>query len=149
MANPFNRKFTEFAQKLSVAGTQHKTENLAETASEVYADKPFTIEFSGIYTVAKVGQSVTQVVTFCATAALGVFALSHIIPMAWGIYIAVPIALLFAFGVEKIKRSTLSTAAKYYLKYKELGAVGAVAGLVMCVRIAAALYGAKELPGGM
>ena len=100
-----------------------------------------------MYKVAQVGQSLAQVVTYATTAALGVFALQHVIPLSWGIYIAVPLGILFAFGVEKVKRSTLAIAAKHFLKYKQFGFVGVVAVLVMLVSIAAALYGAKELPG--
>ena len=65
------------------------------------------------------------------------FALQHVIPLSWGSYVAVPLALFFAYGVERVKRSTIAIASKHLLKYKTFGFVG----------IAAALYGAKELPG--
>jgi hypothetical protein len=147
MSNPFERKFTQFASKIAHLGAKNEAESLNSKAGEIFRDKPFTEEFRGVFKVANVGQTVSQVVTFCATGALGVFALSHIIPSGLGIYLAIPVAVLFAFGVEKIKRSTLATSAKYYLKYDgQLGAVGAVAVAVMCVSIGAALYGAKELP---
>lgn len=145
--NPFERKFREFAQNLNKKSAEGHSEAVAGKSAEVFSDVPFTVEFSGVYKVAQVGQSVAQVVTFLTTAALGVFALQHVIPLSWGIYIAVPLALLFAFGVEKVKRSTLAIAAKHLLKYKEIGFVGVVAVLTLCVSIAAALYGAKELPG--
>lgn len=147
MANPFERKFSAFSANLQNKTNTTKGETLTQRAGDVFADKPFTVEFRSIYNVAQVGQSLTQVVTFLTTAALGVFALTHIIPTSWGIYIAVPLGVAFAFGVEKVKRITLQIAAKYYLKYKQMGAAGAVALLVMCVSIGAALYGAKELPG--
>lgn len=149
MSNPFTHKFTAFSANLGEKNAAHTAQTVTTKSGEVFADKPFTIEYKGIYTTAKVGQSVAQIVTYLTTAALGVFALTHIIPLWWGIYIAIPLGLLFAFGVEKIKRSTLAIAAKHYLKYGEFGAVGAVALLVMCVSIAAALYGAKELPAVM
>lgn len=145
--NPFEHKFTVFSANLSEKNAAHTKETISTQSGEVFADKPFSIEYKGIYNVTKVGQSVAQVVTFLTTAALAVFALTHIVPLAWGIYIAVPLALLFAYGVEKIKRSTLAIAAKHYLKYGQFGAVGIFAMLVMCVSIAAALYGARELPG--
>lgn len=145
--NPFERKFREFAQNLSKKNAEGNADVIASKSGEVFADKPFSIEFSGVYKVSQVGQSVAQVVTFLTTAALGVFALTHIVPLSWGIYIAVPLGLLFAFGVENVKRSTLAIAAKHFLKYKQFGFVGVAALLVMCVSIAAALYGAKELPG--
>jgi hypothetical protein len=147
MSNPFEHKFTVFSANLSEKNAAHTKETISTKSGEVFADKPFSIEYKGIYNVTKVGQSVAQVVTFLTTAALGVFALTHIVPLSWGIYIAVPLALLFAYGIEKIKRSTLAIAAKHYLKYGQFGAVGIVAVMVMCVSIAAALYGAKELPG--
>lgn len=147
MSNPFEGKFKAFTANLSAKNNAQHAKDVAAKSTEVFQDKPFSVEFKTVYRVALVGQSLTQVVTYTTTAALGVFALVHIIPLWWGIYIAVPIALLFAFGVEKVKRSTLAIASKHLLKYKTFGFVGIVAGLVMCVSIAAALYGAKELPG--
>lgn len=145
--NPFERKFREFAQTLTTKNAQGHADQVASISGDVFKDKPFTEEFKTVYAVAQWGQSVAQVVTFLTTAALGVFALTHIIPLWWGIYVAVPLGLLFAFGVEKVKRSTLAIASKHLLKYKTFGFVGFVALLTLCVSIAAALYGAKELPG--
>jgi hypothetical protein len=147
--NPFERKFREFAENLGAKNAQGHAEHIAATSSDTFRDKPFTDEFSGVYKIAHWGQGLAQVVTYATTAGLGVFALQHIIPAAWGIYIAVPLALLFAWGIETVKRSTLAIASKHLLKYKTFGFVGIVAALVMCVSIAAALYGAKELPGVM
>lgn len=145
--NPFERKFNEFAQTLGAKNAQGHAEHIAATSSATFRDKPFTEEYQGIYKISLWGQSLAQVVTYATTAGLGVFALQHIIPVSWSIYVAVPLALLFAFGVERVKRSTLAIASKHLLKYKTFGFVGIVAALVMCVSIAAALYGAKELPG--
>lgn len=147
MGNPFEGKFKAFASTLSAKNAQDHATATATHSSEVFRDKPFSEEYRTLYQVAIVGQSVSQVVTFCTTASLGVFALTHIIPLWWGIYFAVPIGTAFAFGVERVKRSTLAIASKHLLKYKTFGFVGIVAVLVMCVSIAAALYGAKELPG--
>lgn len=147
--NPFQHKFTEFTQTLSEKNAQHLKQDVTTKSGDIFQDKPYSVEFKGLYNVARVGQSLTQVVTFLTTAALGVFALSHVVPASWGVYLALPIAILFAFGVEKTKRATMAIAAKYWLKYKQFGGVGFVALLVMCVSIAAALYGAKELPGVM
>jgi len=145
--NPFERKFREFAQNLTKKNTDGHADVIATRSGEVFKDKPFTTEYAGVYKIAQVGQSVAQVVTFLTTAALGVFALQHVIPLSWGIYIAVPLGLFFAFGVENVKRSTLAIAAKHFLKYKEFGFVGVVAILALLVSIGAALYGALELPG--
>jgi hypothetical protein len=145
--NPFERKFREFAQNLTKKNAEGHADVIGTKSGEVFKDKPFTEEYAGVYKISQVGQSLAQVVTFTTTAALGVFALQHVIPLAWGIYIAIPLGLLFAFGIEKVKRSTLAIAAKHWLKYKTFGFVGIVAVLTLCVSIAAALYGAKELPG--
>ena len=147
--NPFERKFKEFAQNLTTKNAQGHAEMVATKSGEVFADKPFCDEFKTVYTIAKWGQSIAQVVTFLTTAALGVFALTHIIPLWWGIYIAVPLGLIFSFGMEKVKRSTLAIASKHLLKYKTFGFVGFVALLTLCVSIFAALKGAQELPGVM
>ena len=145
--NPFERKFKEFAQTLSTKNAQGHADHVAAASTDTFRDKPFTEEFQGVYKISLWGQSLAQVVTYATTAGLGVFALQHVIPLSWGIYIAVPLALLFAYGVERVKRSTLAIASKHLLKYKTFGFVGIVAAVVMCVSIAAALYGAKELPG--
>lgn len=145
--NPFERKFSAFAQNLGKKNAQGHAEQIAAASSDTFRDKPFTEEYQGIYKITLWGQSLAQVVTYATTAGLGVFALQHIIPLSWGIYVAVPLALLFAYGVERVKRSTLAIASKHLLKYKTFGLVGIVAALVMCISIAAALYGAKELPG--
>lgn len=145
--NPFERKFKAFAQTLGAKNAQGHADHVAATSSDTFRDKPFTEEFQGVYKISLWGQSLAQVVTYATTAGLGVFALQHIIPVSWGIYVAVPLALFFAYGVERMKRSTLAIASKHLLKYKTFGFVGIVAALVMCVSIAAALYGAKELPG--
>jgi hypothetical protein len=145
--NPFERKFNEFAQTLGAKNAQGHAEHVAAASTDTFRDKPFTEEFQGVYKISLWGQSLAQVVTYATTAGLGVFALQHIIIASWGIFVAVPLALLFAYGVERVKRSTLAIASKHLLKYKTFGFVGIVAALVMCVSIAAALYGAKELPG--
>lgn len=145
--NPFERKFKEFAQNLTAKNAEGNAAHIAAKSGEVFADKPFSVEFHTVYKVAQWGQSFAQIVTYCTTAALGVFALTHIIPLWWGVWVAVPLGLLFAFGVEKVKRSTLAIASKHLLKYKTFGFVGFVALLTLCVSIFAALYGAKELPG--
>ena len=147
MANPFDGKFTAFTANLTAKNSEQHAQNVGAKSAEIFKDKPFSEEYKTVYLVTQVGQSLSQIVTYTTTAALGVFALTHIIPLWWGVYVAIPIALLFAFGVEKIKRSTLAIASKHLLKYKTVGFVGVAAGLVMCVSIAAALYGAKELPG--
>lgn len=145
--NPFERKFKEFAQNLTAKNAEGNAAHIAAKSGDIFADKPFTQEFHTVYKVAQWGQTVAQVVTYCTSAALGVFALTHIIPLWWGVWVAVPLGLLFAFGVEKTKRVTLAIASKHLLKYKTFGFVGFVALLTLCVSIAAALYGAKELPG--
>jgi|GEM_PF-3406106 len=145
--NPFERKFKEFAQNLGKQNAEGHATHIAAKSSDTFRDKPFTEEFSTVYKISLWGTGAAQVVTFATTAGLGVFALEHVVPLWWGIYIAVPLGILFAFGVEKIKRSTLAIAAKHFLKYKTFGFVGIVAAIVMCISIAAALYGAKELPG--
>jgi hypothetical protein len=145
--NPFEANFRTFSENLTKKNADGKNEHIAAKSGEVFKDKPFTDEYHGIYQIAQWGQYLAQIVTFATTAALGVFALTHIVPLWWGIYIAVPLGLLFAFGVEKVKRSTLAIASKHLLKYKTFGFVGFVALATLCVSIAAALYGAKELPG--
>lgn len=147
MSNPFNAQFTAFSAKQSAKNAHSDSQAIVKKSGQVFEDKPFSIEYRGIYRTAVIGQSVSQIITYLTTAALGIFGLVHVIPLAWGIYVAVPLALLFAFGIEKLKRSTLAIAAKHFLKYRTFGAVGLVAILTLFVSIAAALYGAKELPG--
>lgn len=147
MSNPFERKFRAFSAQLSKTNATDHADVVGSKSAEVYADKPFTVEYATLYRVALVGQTLSQIITFCTTAGLGIFALEHIIPLWWGVFVAVPLGIAFAFGVEKVKRSTLSIASKHLLKYKSFGFVGIVAALTLLVSIGAALYGAKELPG--
>ncbi len=147
MSNPFDSKFTAFSANLSAKNAESHAANVAAKSGEVFEDKPFSVEYRTVYRVAQVGQSFSQIITFTTTAALGVFATMHVVPLWWGVWVAVPLGLLFAFGVERVKRLTLAIASKHLLKYKTFGGVGVVACLVMCVSIAAALLGAKELPG--
>ena len=146
MSNPFDSKFTAFSANLSAKNAESHAANVAAKSGEVFEDKPFSVEYKTVYNVAQVGQSFSQLITFTTTAALGVFATMHVVPLAWGVWLAVPLGLLFAFGVERVKRLTLAIASKHLLKYKTFGGVGVVACLVMCVSIAAALLGARELP---
>jgi len=65
------------------------------------------------------------------------FALQHVIPSGRGIYVAVPLALLFAYGVESLKRSTLAIASKHLIEVTGLlSFVGIVAALVIPRRVA-------------
>lgn len=146
MSNPFDGKFKAFSANLSAKNAQSHAVEVAAKSGEVFEDKPFSVEYKTVYRVAQVGQSFSQFITFTTTAALGVFATMHVVPLWWGVWLAVPLGLLFAFGVERVKRLTLAIASKHLLKYKTFGGVGVVACLVMCVSIAAALLGAKELP---
>ena len=146
MSNPFDGKFTAFSSKLTAKNAESHAATVAAKSGEVFEDKPFSVEYRTVYRVAQVGQSFSQVITFTTTAALGVFATMHVVPLWWGVWVAVPLGLLFAFGVERVKRLTLAIASKHLLKYKTFGGVGVAACLVMCVSIAAALLGAKELP---
>lgn len=147
MSNPFDGKFTAFSAVLSAKNAESHAANVAAKSGEVFEDKPFSVEYRTVYQVAQVGQSFSQLITFTTTAALGVFATMHVVPLWWGVWLAVPLGLLFAFGVERVKRLTLAIASKHLLKYKSFGGVGVVACLVMCVSIVAALLGANELPG--
>ena len=147
MSNPFEAQFRAFSQSLTAKNAEGNAEHIAAKSSEVFADKPFTEEFSTVYKIAQWGQSVAQIVTFCTTGALGAVAFQHVVPTTWGIYIAVPLGLLFAFGAEKAKRSTLAISSKHILKYRTFGLVGFMAALAMCISIAAALLGSTELPG--
>ena len=145
--NPFQQRYERFTQALNKNYSGNHADHIQSKSGAIFQDKPFTDEYKTIYGIAGWGQTIAQVVTFATTAGLGVFALQHIIPADWGLYVALPIALLFAAGVEAVKRSTLAIAAKHLLKYKSFGFAGIASALVMCVSIAAALYGAKELPG--
>ncbi|MCY7330227.1 MAG: hypothetical protein LH618_16875, partial [Saprospiraceae bacterium] len=71
MSNPFEGKFKQFATKLGAQTAQEQTAATSTHSGEVFRDKPFSEEYKGLYTVAKIGQVFAQVVTFCTTAALG------------------------------------------------------------------------------
>jgi len=144
--NPFQRKFTQWSESLTKKNDAGHAEAAHGEAAAIFEDQPFTKEYRRVYGVAKAGRTLAQVVTFLTTAGLGLFALNHLITADWGQYITVPIALLFAVGIESVKRGTLSIAAKHLLKYKTFGATGVFAVLTLCVSVLFAIWGAKELP---
>jgi hypothetical protein len=144
--NPFEREFKAFASTLTTKNNAGHVEAVAGKAGEVFKDKPFSVEYRTLYTVSKIAQGAAQVVTFLTTAGLGAWALEQVIVASWGVFVAVPLGILFACLVELVKRSTLAIAAKHLFKYKSFGGVSVVALAVMLVSIGAALLGAKELP---
>lgn len=139
MSNPFERKFTELFANMNALA-------LNDRALNVFKDKPFTQEYESIYKLSRTTQVVSQIVTFLTTMSICVFALKHIVPNDYGIYISVPIAILFAYFVERIKQYSLNLSAKYHLKYRKIGVIGIVTICVMSVSVLLSLYGATELP---
>lgn len=147
MANPFERKFREFSAGLTAETTADKTAETATQAQDVYKDKPFSLEYRPLFVVARVGRALAQVVTFTATAGIAAFVVLQVAPPgAIGYYIAVPVALLFALGVEQVKWRALAIGAKQVLKYRTLGVAGLVAVLGVSVSVFLAIVGARELP---
>jgi hypothetical protein len=148
MANPFEGKFKAFSASLTAQTTAANVATTAQEANAVFQDKPFSVEYRPLYSLARVGRALAQVVTYMATAGIGMFVLLQVAPTGVvGYVIAVPLALLFAYGVEAVKWRSLAIAAKQVLKYKTLGAAGIVAALAVCVSVVFALFGASELPG--
>lgn len=147
MANPFERKFREFSAGLTAETTADKAAQTAAQAQEVYKDKPFSHEYRPLFVVARIGRALAQVVTFIATAGIAAFVVLQVAPPGpIGYYIAVPVALLFALGVEQVKWRALAIAAKQVFKYRTLGVAGLVAVLGVCVSVFLAIVGARELP---
>ena len=148
MANPFEGKFKAFSASLTAQTTAANVATTAQEANAVFQDKPFSVEYRPLFVVARVGRALAQVVTYMATAGIGMFVLLQVAPTGVvGYVLAVPLALLFAYGVEAVKWRSLAIAAKQVLKYKTLGAAGIVAALAVCVSVVFALFGASELPG--
>jgi len=145
--NIFERKFNAWRETLNKKNNAGHSEAAHTEAAGIFEDKPYSTEYRRVYHITKAGQILAQVVTFSTTAGLGAFALEHVILADWGRYITVPLALLFAAGIEAVKRSTLAISAKHLLKYKTFGAVGIFAVFTLCVSVLFALWGAKELPG--
>jgi hypothetical protein len=143
--NIFQQKYNEFAKQQSEKTTQQAKNSHASTAADIYEDKPFSVEYNGLFTVAKVAQSFAQIITLISTAALVVFAVGYLLPGA-GLYAAIPVGLLFAFLVEVLKRKILAIAAKSIIKYKTFGGIGFAGFFVLLVSVAAALVGSYELP---
>lgn len=144
--NPFEGKFREFSKSLKEKSNSGHADAIGAKADDVYQDKPFTMEYRRIYGISTAGKNVSQIVTFATTAGFGYFALRHLITADWGAYFAGALAILFAAGVEAVKRGTLRIAAKHGLKYRTFGFAGLVAAGTLTVSIVFALIGAKELP---
>jgi hypothetical protein len=144
--NIFQQKYNDFTKAHTENSVQAATSTHAEKAAQIFADKPFSVEYAGLYTVAQVGQSIAQVVTLLSTAALVAFAIGHLLPTS-GLFFALPVGIVVAFGVEVLKRKILAITAKNVIKYRQFGAVGFAALAAMLISIAAALLGSYELPG--
>ena len=143
--NIFQRRYDEFTRAHTESSTQAATTSHADKAAQIFQDKPFSVEYAGLFTVAQVGQSIAQVVTLLSTAALVAFAIGHLLPTA-GLFFALPVGIVVAFGVEVLKRKILSITAKNVIKYREFGAVGFAALAAMLISVAAALVGSYQLP---
>jgi hypothetical protein len=143
--NIFLQKYNEFTRAHTESSTQAATTIHADKAAQIFQDKPFSIEYAELFTVAQVGQSIAQVVTLLSTAALVTFAIGHLLPTA-GLFFALPVGIVVAFGVEVLKRKILSITAKNVIKYREFGAVGFAALAAMLLSVAAALVGSYQLP---
>ena len=115
--NIFKQKYNEFTRAHTESSTQAATTSHADKAAQIFQDKPFSVEYAGLFTVAQVGQSIAQVVTLLTTAALVTFAIGHLLPTA-GLFFALPVGIVVAFGVEVLKRKILSITAKNVIKYK-------------------------------
>lgn len=147
MANPFEHKFKQFSAGLAAETTADKVAETAAQANAVFQDKPFSVEYRPLFAVARIGRALAQIVTFTATAGIAAFVVLQVAPHGnIGYYIAVPVALLFALGVEQVKWRALAIAAKQIFKYHTLGVAGLVAVLGVCVSIFLAIVGARELP---
>lgn len=147
MANPFERKFKQFAASLDASSTADKVGQTAAEANAVFEDKPFSVEYRPLFAVARIGRALAQVITFTATAGIAAFVVLQVAPPGQiGYILAVPVSLLFAFGVEQVKWRALAIAAKQVFKYRTLGLAGLVAVLGVCVSVFFAIVGARELP---
>ena len=143
--NIFQQKYNEFTKAHTENSTQAATTNHADKAAQIFQDKPFSVEYAGLFTVAQIGRSIAQVVTLLSTAALVAFAIGHLLPTA-GLFFALPVGIVVAFGVEVLKRKILAITAKNVIKYREFGAVGFAALAAMLISVAAALVGSYQLP---
>lgn len=147
LKNPFDANIAETLEAQRAALEAAHSARLDEKASKSFQDEPFSTEWSGVYSTAIIGQSLSQLVTFIGTATIVAYILQSVIPTAVGAILAVIIGCLVAFGVERVKRATLRIAAKHLLKYKKIGfGLGIVIAVLMSVSIAASIYGAIELP---
>lgn len=80
MANPFERKFKQFAASLDASSTADKVNQTATEAQAVYQDKPFSVEYRPLFAVARIGRTLAQVVTFTATAGIAAFVILQVAP---------------------------------------------------------------------
>jgi hypothetical protein len=145
MNNIFQQKYSEFTKAHTENSTQAATTNHADKAAQIFQDKPFSVEYAGLFTVAQIGQFIAQFVTLLSTAALVAFAIGHLLPAA-GLFFALPVGIVVAMGIEVLKRRILAITAKNVIKYRQFGAVGFAALAAMLISVAAALLGSYELP---
>lgn len=137
--NPFNATF-EGLKDAAKAETNSRT---AKAANEVFADKPYSTENKGTYTISKIIGYVANFVSF----ATGFFALRTVLALTVGTLVATMGALFLCALIEILKNGVWKTNVKAILKYKKPSPIGLVVlGLLSLLSIGASGYGAYLLP---
>ena len=115
-ANPFDAVF----EQVKDAGVNVVSERIAQKATEMYKDKPFSLEYKNTYTVTNLVAGVSGIVSFASA----LFALQTVLFWIVGYYVSWVGSLILCALIEVLKTQIWGKTAKNYNVYKRVSMLG-------------------------
>jgi hypothetical protein len=141
--NPFQVKFEQQAAEQSAAAELNAQTGAAKAAAKVFADKPFTLEYKGIYLASNGLKLAANGVSFAAA----LFCFGELLGAFLGAYIGYALGFAASICLEFLKNKAFGAFFKNWLKYKRFTVVALAAAFgLSIVSIASSGYGAYTLP---
>jgi hypothetical protein len=141
--NPFTAKFEAQAAEQEVAAQISAQTSAAKAAAKVFADKPFTLEYKGIYLASNGLKLAANGVSFAAA----LFCFAELLGAFLGAYIGYALGFVASICLEFLKNKAFGAFFKNWLKYKRFTVVALAAAFgLSVVSIASSGYGAYTLP---
>jgi hypothetical protein len=138
-ANPFDAVF----EQVKGAGINVVSERLAQKANELYKDKPFGLEYKGVYMVTDLVAKISSLISFASA----LFALQTVLFWIVGLYVSWIGSLLLCGLIEVLKTQIWGKTAKNFNVYKRVGVLGisSLIGLHVLSLVSSG-YGAYLIP---
>jgi Na+-transporting methylmalonyl-CoA/oxaloacetate decarboxylase gamma subunit len=138
-ANPFDAVF----EQVKGAGINVVSERLAQKANELYKDKPFGLEYKGVYMVTDLVAKISSLISFASA----LFALQTVLFWIVGLYVSWIGSFLLCGLIEVLKTQIWGKTAKNFNVYKRVGVLGisSLIGLHILSLVSSG-YGAYLIP---